>query len=333
MSNDSGTMRAVGFHEHGSIDNLELLEVPTPDIRRDGVLVDVKATSLNHHDVFTIRELEDQPDDYPYWLGMDFAGEIAAVGDEVEGWSVGDKVLMAWGGYGAWRTGAFCEYVDAKPDDLVAIPDAVDYSTAASLPVAGGTAYKALMQTGGLQGDDDFLMVGGTGGVGTFAIQIANAVANVDTLYATTSSETKAEFLRDLGADHVIDYTEESFDRMIWDLTDKQGVDIVYDCVGGDSWTKSMRSLKRSGGGRLINSGATAGPNPRTEIRLIFQREIKINGSDGWTTEGIESLLRYVDEGTIDPVIQSTHPLEEYDVAFEKMVNRELIGKVLLVQD
>jgi alcohol dehydrogenase len=264
---------------------------------------------------------------------MDFAGEIAEVGDEVKRWNVGDRILMAWGGYGAWRTGAFCEYVDAKPDDLIPIPDSVDYATAASIPVAGGTAYKALMRSGNLQGDDDFLMVGGTGGVGTFAVQIANAVANVDTLYATTSTEKKAEFLHDLGADHIINYTEESFDSAIWNLTDKRGVDIVYDCVGGDSWTQSMRSLKRSGGGRIITSGATAGPNPPSEIRLIFQREIKIEGSDGWTKDGLKKLLGYVDDGTIKPAIQSLHPLEDYEVAYEKMVNRELVGKVLLVQD
>lgn len=331
-SNTNEMMEAVGFHEHGSVENVELLTVPKPEIRRDEVLVDIKATSLNHHDVFTVRELEDQPDSYPYWLGMDFAGDIAAVGDEVEQWEVGDKVLMLAGGYGNARTGAFCEYVDAKPDDLIELPSNISYADAAAIPIAGGTAYKALMNTGTIQGNDDFLMVGGTGGVGTFAIQIANAVANVNNLYATTSSERKAEFLRDIGVDHVIDYTEEKFDRAIWNLTDKRGVDIVYDCVGGDSWTRSMRSLKRSGGGRLVTSGATMDPNPATEIRLLFTREIQLLGSNGWTREGLKELVEFVADGTVDSIVQDTYSLEEYGTAFEKMVNRELIGKVVLTQ-
>lgn len=346
------TMQAVGFHEHGPIDNYELLTVDKPSVEGDEVLIDVRASALNYMDLFAVRELDHYVPEYPFRTGGDVAGTVAEVGSEVSDWEHGDRVLvnpyMSCGDCAACRRGEqlFCpdfemlgemrqgghaEYVAIPDEYLIPIPDHVSFETAASVPVAGGTAWRALTTRGDLKPYEELLIVGATGGVGTFAVQIATEVFNVRQLYATTSTDDKAEFLDELGVDRTINYVEESFDRRIWELTDQTGVDVVYNCVGGPTWTQSMRALRY--GGRLITSGATAGPNPETELRLLFIRQLDHIGSSGATLDEVEALCEYVWDGTIEPVIQDTYSLDEYDTAFRKMDDRELYGKVLFVQD
>ena len=345
-------MRAVGFHEHGDIDQLELLDVPVPTFEPDEVLVDVKATSLNHQDLFAVRELDHYITDYPFWGGGDIAGVVREVGEDVEDWSEGDRVVvnsriacqecdMCLSGeqsmcrnfrvYGEHRRGGFAEYVDVPERNLHAMPDDVAFETAAAVPIAAGCAWRGLASRAELTPSDELLIVGATGGVGTYAVQIAADVFGVDTLYATTASEAKAEVLRDLGVDHVVNYSEESFDSRIWELTEKQGVDVVYNTVGGETWVPSMRCLRP--GGTLVTSGATAGPNPETEIRLVFMRQLEVVGSTSHSHRDFTDMLEQVWAGKIEPVIQETHPLDEYETAFEKMANRELYGKVVLTQE
>jgi len=349
---ESERMQAIGFHEHGDINKLELLDIPVPDIDNDEVLVDVKASALNHQDLFAVRELDHYITDYPFWGGGDTAGVVAAVGSDVEDWKEGDRVLVNsriachecdrclegeqsmcenFEVYGEHRRGGFAEYLDVPERNLHAIPDDYDITAAAAVPIAAGCAWRALLSRGGLSPSDDLLVVGGTGGVGTYAIQIAREVFDVETLYATTSSKEKAAFLRDLGVDHVIDYTEEDFDGEIWDLTDGSGVDAVYNTVGGDTWVKSMRSLRT--GGKFIVSGATAGPNPETEIRLVFMRQLEIIGSTSHSHADFTEMLEKVWGGDIEPVVEETYPLSDFKAAFEKMANRELHGKVVLTQE
>jgi len=346
------TMRAVAFEDHGPVDNLEMMDVPTPDYGESEVLVDLKATALNHLDLFVVRELDHYVSEYPFWSGSDMAGHVAAVGEDVDSVDVGDRVLalpfVTCGEcvycrngdehlcanhvtLGEQARGGLAEYVAVPGENAVVVPDHVDLETAASVPIAGSTAWGAFSRRGDLKPYEDVLIVGATGGVGSFAVQIAKNVFNVDTLYGTTSSEEKAEFLRDLGVDHVIDYTEEEFDRRIWELTDGVGVDVVYNNVGGETWVPSMRCLKN--GGRLITSGATAGPNPETEIRLVFVRQIDVLGSSGDWRKGIDRLLEYVWDGTVDPVVDATFPIEDYRAAYDRMIDRDLFGKVVVTQE
>ena len=346
------TMRAVGFHEHGTIDQFELLEVPVPEVGPAEVLVDVRAASLNHQDLFAVRELDHYIPEYPFWGGGDMAGEVAAVGDDVEDWSSGDRVVVdptIWCGecefclggeqsmcedyevFGEHRKGGFADYAAVPARNLLPVPEDVPFPTAAASPMVAGTAWRALMTRADLAPHEDLLVVGATGGVGHVSVQIANEVANVDTVYGTTSTDEKAEFLRDLGVDHVIDYTEEEFDRRIWDLTDGRGVDAVYNNVGGETWVRAMRSLRT--GGRLITSGATAGPNPETEIRLVFVRQIDVRGSTAFGRNDLNRALRAVWDGTIEPVVQETFTFEEYDAAFRTMADREAYGKLVFTLD
>jgi NADPH:quinone reductase-like Zn-dependent oxidoreductase len=342
------TMDAVGFHEHGPIDNFELLSVPVPEAGPEEVLVDVHAASLNHQDLFAIRELEHYVPEYPFWGGGDFAGEIAAVGERVEGWEVGDRVAVdptitcgecryceageqsmcaEYEVFGEHRKGGFAEYAAVPRRSLIRVPDGVAFETAAAAPMVTGTAFRALLSRADLEPYEDLLVVGATGGVGHMAVQIATEVVGVDTLYGTTSTDEKAEFLRDLGVDHVIDYTEEDFDSRVWELTGGEGVDVAYNNAGGETWVQSMRALGT--GGRLVTSGATAGPNPETELRLVFVRQLEILGSTAHSSTDLRHALEYVWDGTVEPVVQETFSLADYEEAFRTMDDREAYGKLV----
>lgn len=345
----SDRMRAVGFHEHGGVGQFELLDVETPEAERGEVLVEVAACALNHQDLIAVRELEHYIPDYPFWGGGDVAGRIADVGPGVDDWDAGARVVvdpaMPCGecefciqGEGSMCTdyevlgehekGGFAEYIAVPAENLYPVPEDYPLERAAAAPMAGGTAWRALAHRGDVEPYHDVLVVGATGGLGTFSVQFAKRVLNVDTLYTTTSTEEKADFLRDLGADHVIDYTEESFSERVWELTEGRGVDVVYNSVGGETWVPSMRAL--ANGGVLVTSGATAGPNPETEIRLLFVRQFDIRGTTTHNRHQFRQAMNYVFEGPVDPVVDATYPLEEYDRAFRKMDDRQLKGKVVL---
>jgi NADPH:quinone reductase-like Zn-dependent oxidoreductase len=349
MSSES--MKAIGFYEHGDIDELSLLSVPRPTPDPDEVLMKVKAAALNHQDLIVVRELEHYVPEYPFWGGGDFAGDVAEVGEDVTGWDVGDRVVVNpaiscgecefclqgehsmcanYRVFGEHRKGGFAEYVTVPRENLLSVPDGFDFETAAAAPMAAGTAWRALVNRAETRPNDDVLVVGATGGVGTYAIQIAKKVLNVKNLYATTSTAEKAEFLRDLGVDHVIDYTEEKFASRIWDLTDERGVDVVYNNVGGNTWVPAMRSLAH--GGRLVLSGATAGPNPETELRLMFVRQLEIIGSTTHSRHAFDEVMAYVFDGSVEPVVQETVPFSKYERAFALMDDRKLYGKVVLTR-
>lgn len=343
------TMRAVGFRDHGDVSNYDLLTVPKPEPGPDEVLVDVAAVALNHQDLFAVRELDHYVPEYPFWGGGDIAGHVHELGEGVSGWAVGDRVVVNpavtcgtcehcirgehsmcvdYKVYGEHRKGGFGEFVTVPAENLHRVPAHYDLVEAAAAPMAAATAWRGLSTRGDLKPFDDVLVVGATGGVGTYSVQIAKQVFNVDTLYGTTSTAAKADFLRDLGVDHVINYTEENFDERVWELTDKRGVDLVYNNVGGDTWVPAMRSLRN--GGRLVVSGATAGPNPETEIRLIFVRQLEVIGSTQNSRSDFQTAMSYVWDGTVEPVIQDVLPLAEYATAFGRMADRDLYGKVVL---
>ena len=349
MPDTAETMRAVGFHEHGPIDTLELLSVPVPAIGPEEVLVEVRAAALNHQDLFAVRELDQYVPSYPFWGGGDMAGVVHAVGEGVAGWDVGDRVVVDptvtcgtcrycrrgeqsmcvdYAVFGEHRHGGFAEYAAVPARNLHPVPEGIGWPVAAAAPMATGTAWRALMGRAAVEPYESLLIVGATGGVGHMAVQIADRVANVRELYATTSSDEKAAFLRELGVDHVIDYTEEAFERRVWELTDGSGVDVVYNNVGGETWVPSMRAL--GNGGRLVTSGATAGPNPSTELRLIFVRQLELLGSTAHAGDDLERALAAVWDGTLRPQVQATFPLAEYAEAFRLMADRALTGKLVL---
>ena len=347
MSTD--TMRAVGFHDHGDIDRFELLSVPRPTAGRGEVLVEVAACALNRQDLLAVRELDHYVPDYPFWGGGDVAGRVAAVGEGVTDWAPGDRVVVDpampcgececclqgegsmcedYRVLGEHLHGGFAGYIAVPRTNLHPVPEGYPLERAAAAPMAAGTAWRALSSRADLSAHHDVLVVGATGGLGTYAVQFASRVINADTVYATTSSDERADFLRELGADHVVNYTEADFDSAVWAATDGRGVDVVYNSVGGETWVPSMRAL--ANGGVLVTSGATAGPNPETEIRLMFVRQFDVRGSTTHNRIEFRQAMDYVFDGPVEPVIDETYPMAEFETAFRAMDDREHRGKLVL---
>ena len=173
---------------------------------------------------------------------------------------------------------------------------------------------------------EHILILGASGGVGTACVQIAKMAGCV--VYAAASREDKLIKLRALGADHLINYGDGEFDREIWRLTGKRGVDVVVDYTGADTWVRSLRSLRK--GGRLLTCGATTGYDPRTDIRYIWVRELTILGTDGWTRADLQAVLQATWMGRIRPVIDRVLPLANTAEGEQLLEERAVFGKVII---
>lgn len=323
-------MKAAVIERQGDLEGLVYRDWPQPKPRAGEVLVRVRACGLNHLDIFVRRGMPDFPVPLPFISGGDIAGEIVAVGANVSDELIARRVLVdpstPDGMLGEQLPGGMAEFVTAPASHTLPLPSNVSFRQAACLPVAYGTARRMLLSRGKLRAGETVLILGASGGVGNACVQIArDAGARV---IATASDPAKLERLRKLGADDLINYQVEDFSAAAWRLTGKRGVDMVVNFTGGDTWVPSLRSLRR--GGRLVTCGATAGFDPRTDIRYIWVRELNILGSDGWTTDDLRELLRQVASGTLRPVISDVLPLSAAREAERLLEERRVFGKVIL---
>jgi alcohol dehydrogenase len=302
-------------------------------------VVAVRATSLNYHDVFTLRGMPGIRIPMPAIMGLDTAGEIAEVGAGVEGWRSGDRVLVdpidrvKGGLMGETVHGGLAERCRAGAHQLIRIPDGVSFVEAAALPVAYGTAHRMLVTRGRVAAGERVLILGASGGVGTCCVFLARMAGA--TVVACASTEAKLKRLHELGADHVIDYAHGDFMAEVHRRFGKPhrygsggGVDVVVNFTGGDTWVPSLRCLRR--GGRLLTCGATAGFDPRTDIRYIWTFELQILGSNGWTPDDLVTLLQLVEARRLVPVIDRVLPLAEAREGLRLLAEREVIGKVVV---
>ena len=271
------------------------------------------------------------PVEMPRIPGGDIAGVVHSVGAGVSREWVGRRVLIdphikPGGALGEHANGGLCERIAIEAENLIHMPDAVTFEQAASLPIAYGTAYRMMITRGQLKAGELVLILGASGGVGTGCVQIAkNLKARV---IACASSPEKLKRLKELGADHVIDYTKEDFSKKAWEISGKKGVDVLVNYTGGDTWVPSLRALAKHG--RLLTCGATAGFDPKTDIRYIWRREVNIIGANGWTREDLEALLLEVERGSIKPIIDRVLPLADSAEAMRILQDREVFGKVIV---
>jgi alcohol dehydrogenase len=316
-------------------------DFPDPVPGAGDVVVRVRATALNYHDVFTRRGMPGIRIPMPAIMGLDVAGEIAALGPGVTGWKVGDRVLgdpinrVEGGLTGETVHGGLAEYCRLRAHQLVVIPDGIAFEQAAALPCAYGTARRMMHTNGRVAAGEKVLVLGASGGVGVCCVQLAKLAGA--TVIAATSSPEKAARLRALGADHTIDTAEEDFVEAIYRLYGKptrrgagsdRGVDVVVNYTGGDTWTKSLRILRV--GGRLLTCGATAGYDPAEDIRYIWTFELQILGSNGWARNDITALLELVQGGRLKAVVDGAYPLERAAEALERLENRQVFGKLVI---
>lgn len=329
-------MRAVVIHEHGGRDNLILEEVAAPVPTSGEILIRVKAVGLNYLDIFVRRGMPGLPIDLPRISGGDIAGEVVALGGGVDSVSIGQRLLIdpaitmpdgTGGALGESATGGLSEYFAIGADNAIPLPDDVTYEQAAALPIAYGTAWRMLITRGRLQAGESILILGASGGVGTGAVQIAKMLGCE--VFAAASSADKLAQLKKLGADHLVNYMEHpEFHRYVRGIRGGEGVDVVVNYTGGDSWVRSLKAVRH--GGRILTCGATAGFEPPTDIRYIWRREMDILGSDGWRRQDLIDLLDKVQDGSIIPVIGAVLPLEETAEGHRLLEEREIFGKVII---
>ncbi len=340
-------MRAAVFRQHGGPEVIEIADVPRPEIRPGQVLIAVRATAMNHLDLWARRGLPGLHLDFPHIGGSDMAGTIEELGDGVEGLVVGARALVnpsLWCGSCEWCLkgeeslctsyriigehvrGGFAEFAAAPATNVMPIPDDLSFQDAAAVPLVYQTAWRGLIGRGALRDGETVLITGASGGVSTAAIQIAKHVGAY--VYAVTSGPEKAERVRKLGADVVIDRLESDFTKELWKLTEKRGVDLAFDSVGEAVWPDILRVMARNG--RLVTYGATTGPRGQVEIRLTFWKQLRVIGSTMSSRREFDDVMSLVFEKKLKPVIDVAWPLDRARDAHERLEAGEGVGKIVL---
>lgn len=333
------TMKALVLDAHGDLDQLKVVtDKPVPQAAPDGVVIRVRASSFNYHDVFTVRGMPGIKVPLPVVIGLDMAGEIVAVGGDVEGWKAGDRVLVNplnrdKGLMGEMLDGGMAQYCAVSAAQLIALPDAVSFDDASALPVAYGTAHRMLITHNTVKAGDRVLILGASGGVGTASLLLAKQLGAE--VIACAGSEEKLEQLKALGADHVVNYRTTDFSK--WAIgtygkpqrrTHEGGVDVVVNFTGGDTWVPSLKCLKR--GGTLLVCGATAGHDPKEDLRYIWSFELKVIGSNSFYDDNLRALLTQIEKGELKPAIDRAVPLEQAAEGLRLIRDREVLGKVVV---
>lgn len=341
------TMKAVVLQEHGGVEKLEYVEDhPVPGVGAGEVLVNVKAVALNRLDLWVREGWPGLKLVFPHVPGSDAAGIITQIGEGVHNIKVGDEVLLApgWGCgtcqfclegndnlcqyykiLGQNTRGVYAEFVKAPASNAFTIPLSLSFEEAAAIPLVFLTAWHMLVAQVNLQPGEDILIHAGGSGVGSAAIQIAKMLgARVIT---TASSQAKLDKTAELGADVCINYTKNDFFDEVMNLTNKRGVDVVFEHVGESTWGRSIKSLRK--GGRLVTCGATTGYKPVTDLRHVFFRELKILGNFMGPKSGLADALKFFPD-KLKPVVDKVFYLKDAGKAHEYLDNREQFGKVVL---
>lgn len=332
-------MKALVLDKHGDLDSLKIVtDHPKPEVKEGHVVIRVRASSFNYHDVFTVRGMPGIKVPMPVVIGLDMAGEIDAVGPGVQGWKAGDRVLVnplnkKRGLMGEMMDGGMEEYCLVAADQLIRMPDKVSFVDAAALPVAYGTAHRMLITHKTVKAGDRVMVLGASGGVGTGCVLLAKMLGAE--VIACAGSEDKLQRLKELGADHVVNYKTTDFSK--WALekygkpqrrTHEGGLDVLINFTGGDTWAPSLRCVKR--GGMILVCGATAGHDPKEDLRYIWSFELKVVGSNSFYDDDLSALMTLISDGHMKPVVDRVFPLEQAVEGLRLIRDREVMGKVVV---
>jgi NADPH:quinone reductase-like Zn-dependent oxidoreductase len=341
-------MKAVFFEKHGGNEVLQYGERPTPAPGPGEVRVAVRAAALNRLDVFVRNGIPEVP--LPQIPGADASGVVDALGEGVSGFTPGDRVLVQPGLFcgscesclageqslcatyrilGEHTVGTFAEYSVVPARNLFPVPERLSFEEAAAFPLAYQTAWRMIVGRAAVRAGETVLIHGAGGGVAGAALEIALLCGA--RVLATSSGEDKIARLRAAGIERAIDYAKEDVGRAVRAHTAKRGVDVVVDTVGEATWMTSLRSAAR--GGRIVTCGATSGPNPKEEIRLIFWKQLSILGSTMANDHEFRALYDAVAAGKIRPRVDRVFPLSQASAAYEYMETGAQHGKIVLVPD
>jgi NADPH:quinone reductase-like Zn-dependent oxidoreductase len=340
-------MKALAFTAFGGPETLALRDVPDPTIGPDDVLVRVRACALNHLDLFVREGIPALKTPLPFWTGCDIAGEIAEVGANVKGVTVGDRVAVnpnltcgrcefciggedslcvRYGILGEHVPGGMAELVRVHGANVLPLPAHVSYEDAASFILVNMTAWRMVVTQGQLRPGQDVLILGVGGGVSSTAVQIAKLGGA--RVIVTSSSDDKLARARALGADVGINYTKGDWAKVVFEKTGRRGVDLVIENVGAATWKQSIRSVKK--GGRLVTCGATTGPIGETDLRIVFWNQISIVGSTMGTRKDFNDVMGLLFAGRLSALVDEVVPLAEGAAAQQRLADGKQFGKIVL---
>ncbi len=340
-------MKAARIHQHGSPEVLAYEDVPEPKIKANQILVRVRGCALNHLDLWVRAGIPGMKFAMPHILGSDIAGEVAEVGELCErvkpGWRVllspglscrqceqcmagRDNMCRRYTVFGSGVDGGNAELIAVPEWSAIRIPDDLSFEEAAAVPLVFLTAWHMLVGRAGLQMGEDVLLLAGSSGVGSAAIQIAKLFHC--RVIATAGGEAKLAKAKELGADHVLDHYGQDIAAEVKKITGKRGVDVVFEHVGAATWPKSLESLAPAG--RLVTCGNTTGWDVKLDVRYLFSKQWSLLGSYMGTMGELYQVLKFVFRKQLKPVIDSVYPLSEIRAAHERLENKEQFGKIVM---
>ncbi len=340
-------MKAIVFNHHGGPDVLKCTDAPDPVIHPNEVLVRVKACALNHLDLWVRRGIPGVPIPLPHIPGSDISGEIAQIGAEVSTVRVGQQVvltpLVSCGkcaacvagldnhcrqatNLGYMIDGGCAEFVRAPEVNCLPYPENLSFEEAASIPLVFQTAWHMLLARAELRPGEDVLVLGAGSGVGSAAIQIAKFFGA--RVIATAGTDEKLQKAKQLGADYLINHKKQKIRDEVRRLTNKRGVDVVFEHVGTSTWDDSLASL--AAGGRLVTCGATTGYDAKVDLRFLFTQQLSLLGSYMGTKSELQTVMKLVVAGKLKPIVDRVFPLAEAAAAHAYLESSSQFGKVVL---
>ena len=323
-------MKAIVIEKSGGQPLLRWREVPGVLQRPHEVLVDIKATAVNRADLLQAMGSYPPPAGESEILGLEMAGVIAAVGDEAEGWQVGDRVL------GLLSGGGYAQQVALHPQMLIRLPDSWSFAEGVAIPEVWLTAFSNLFLEGGLKAGEQVMIHAGGSGVGTAGIQLARAAGA--TVYITAGSDAKLDKCRELGASLAVNYKKQDFFKEVMDATENKGIDLILDPVGGAYLNKNLNLLRVNG--RLVNIGLLGGSTAELNLGAVLGKSLRIIGTRLRARPLTEKILitrkfreRFwpmLEKGELKPVIDRILPIQEAQAAHDCVRQNLNIGKVIL---
>ncbi|UAM98695.1 NADPH:quinone oxidoreductase family protein [Polaribacter litorisediminis] len=325
-------MKAIVCNKFGTPNTLQFQEIESPSPKKDEILIAVKACSVNFPDTLIIQGKYQFRPEFPFSPGSDVAGIVEKIGEDVQQFKVGDKVV------GFISFGGFAEKAIVKAKDCFPKPKGMSMVNASAFLLAYGTSYHALKDRANLQKGETILILGASGGVGLTALELAKLMGAK--VIAAASTKEKLDLCTQFGADEVINYTEESLKDKVKELTNGSGVDVIYDPVGGHFSELALRAIAWKG--RHLVIGFANGEIPKIPINLTLLKGASIVGvfwgafaqkEPKKSLENIHQLLTWFTKGYLKPHINKTYALKEAPKALEDMIQRKVKGKIVIDMD
>jgi NADPH2:quinone reductase len=322
-------MKAIKVEEFGEPEVLQLGEVEKPSPDEGEVLVEVKSAGVNYADTMRRRNQYVERQELPFTPGSEIAGTVAEVGESVEGVNTGDRIVTLLG------TGGYAEYVVAPARNLIPLPEGMDFDDAAAIPLQGLTAYHVLETSGQLKEGESVVVHAAAGGVGLLAVQMAKLMS-ASSVIATASTQEKLDLARDLGADVLINYTEEDWPEKVREATEGNGADVILEMVGGDFPRKNLYCLNAFG--RMVVYGAASGDRGSLVPAALMKKNHVVAGfylpqimsRPNLFGPSLEKILGWISSGDLKLTIGARYPLEQAQEAHEALEGRKTTGKIIL---